>query len=223
MNGPKDFTSEFTHHSLTLGSKFCGNCACQKVGTNGYEAGYFASTAIPAAALYQSAAAFFTGDVATPVLGTSPTDGFPIAFEPLHYSKFNTNCDGTGICRLSDIETALDGTSISRAIHTLAQKFAHQLLSATSHALIIFFMPVIGQGGQWKLGAGVSAHKLFWHNECDEKSVGLWFYANVQHLFNACQERAFDLAGKPNSRYMLAEKMIAQNTHNRTCRWRKLS
>lgn len=193
---------------------FCGNCACQKVGTNGYDEGYFATTAIPAAALYQSATDFFTGVKATPVLGNSPADGLPIVFEPLQYSTFSNHCDGNGICRLSDIEAALGWNFHLTCDSHVGAEIRTSAPVGNKPCAQALFMPVVGSGGQWKLGAGISAHKIFWKNGCDEKSLGLWLYANAQHLFDACQDRVFDLCGKPNSRYMLAEKMVLNQNPN---------
>ena len=53
-----------------------------------------------------------------------------------------------------------------------------------------------------------------WRSEDDEKHLDFVFEADVTHLFNASQRRIFDLVGKPNSRYMLAEKMNLKPTTN---------
>jgi hypothetical protein len=47
-----------------------------------------------------------------------------------------------------------------------------------------------------------------WRSEDEEKHFDFVVEGDVTHLFNAKQKRTFDLIGKPNSRYMLAEKLV---------------
>ena len=78
------------------------------------------------------------------------------------------------------------------------------------------FEPIVGNGHHYELGIGATAHALVWDNvETDEK-VDFFVDVTINHLFKASQRRAFDLKGKPNSRYMLAEKMTPNISNNLT-------
>jgi hypothetical protein len=69
------------------------------------------------------------------------------------------------------------------------------------------FEPIVGNGHHWELGAGFSAHYNFWHGCEDDRYAGFFVDARVTHLFSARQRRTFDLKCKPNSRYMLAQRI----------------
>lgn len=69
------------------------------------------------------------------------------------------------------------------------------------------FEPVVGNGHSWEFGAGFNAHYDFWVNEECGQKAGFYFTSYVTHLFATRQRRTFDLKNKPNSRYMLAQKL----------------
>lgn len=62
-----------------------------------------------------------------------------------------------------------------------------------------FFEPVVGNGGHFELGLGLSAHTILWDDQCDQ-SLGLWFDGYVTHLFNRKQCRTLDFC-LPNGRF----------------------
>jgi hypothetical protein len=66
------------------------------------------------------------------------------------------------------------------------------------------FEPIVGNGGHWELGGGLTGSAILWRNQEENKHFGFYVDANVTHLFNAKQNRVFDLKDKPLSRYMLA-------------------
>jgi len=70
------------------------------------------------------------------------------------------------------------------------------------------FETEVGNGKHWELGAGFGAHWTMWRSEDEEKHFDFVVEADITHLFNAKQKRTFDLIGKPNSRYMLAQKLV---------------
>jgi hypothetical protein len=72
---------------------------------------------------------------------------------------------------------------------------------------IYTFEPMVGNGGHWQLGAQFWGHYMVWRSENHKRSVTFTFLMNITHMFNAEQTRVFDLCGKPNSRYMLAERL----------------
>ncbi len=69
------------------------------------------------------------------------------------------------------------------------------------------FDPTIGNGNHWEVGAGVSAHYILWRAQAEDKFAGVYLDANITHINNGREQRTFDLCGRPNSRYMLAEKL----------------
>lgn len=69
------------------------------------------------------------------------------------------------------------------------------------------FEPILGNGNHWELGGQFTSHYRFWTSEDEEKHFTAYLDANLTHLFKARQTRSFDLKGKPNSRYALAQKL----------------
>ena len=67
--------------------------------------------------------------------------------------------------------------------------------------------PQVGNGKHWELGVGLKGLWSFWYSEDEEKHFDFLVEADITHLFKAKQRRTFDLVGKPNSRYMLAEQL----------------
>jgi len=71
-----------------------------------------------------------------------------------------------------------------------------------------FFEPIVGNGGHWEAGVGLTGSTIFWRSqEKEDCYAGIWMDANLTHMFKANQWRSFDFCGKPNSRYMLLAKM----------------
>jgi hypothetical protein len=66
---------------------------------------------------------------------------------------------------------------------------------------------MVGNGGHWQLGAQFWGHYMVWRSENHKRSCTMTFLMNITHVFDADQTRVFDLCGKPNSRYMLAERL----------------
>jgi hypothetical protein len=74
--------------------------------------------------------------------------------------------------------------------------------------------PVVGNGKHWELGGTAHGHYVFWRSEDEEKHFGFYVDAVITHLFNANEQRTFDLNNKDNSRYMLASKFTKQVTND---------
>ena len=68
------------------------------------------------------------------------------------------------------------------------------------------FDAMVGNGGHWELGAGLTGHYVFWTREKHNQSMSIHIDANITHLFKREVQRTFDLKGKPNSAYMLVAK-----------------
>jgi len=70
------------------------------------------------------------------------------------------------------------------------------------------FEPIVGNGGHWELGGGITSSWIFWRScEYADKYFGLYFDANLTHFFKTCQTRSFDFCCKPSCRYMLLCEM----------------
>jgi hypothetical protein len=70
------------------------------------------------------------------------------------------------------------------------------------------FEPVVGNGGHWELGGGLTGSYVFWRNQEETKHFGFYVDGEITHLFNAKQNRVFDLVDKPLSRYIQAYKTV---------------
>jgi hypothetical protein len=69
------------------------------------------------------------------------------------------------------------------------------------------FDSVVGNGNHWEVGGGITGHYTFWKSQDETKKAGLYIDLSLTHINNAREQRTFDLCNRPNSRYMLAEKM----------------
>jgi hypothetical protein len=179
---------------------------CENVlqpGTVGYEAGFFSQNAVPANTLLQSALSFFNGNTTI----TVPT----ITADPLLKAKIaDHKKSSTGF---AELRAELGWNYLHEDYHV---GFNIQTAAPTGkrpHGEYLF-EPQIGNGKHWELGLGFSAHWTAWRSEDDERHLDLVFEADITHLFNASQQRTFDLIGKANSRYMLASKMNLKPTTN---------
>jgi len=75
------------------------------------------------------------------------------------------------------------------------------------------FEPILGNGRHWELGFHFTSRGQLWSTEDEKQKLFLSVDSTISHLFGAKQKRTFDLVGKPNSRYMLAEKMQSTVTN----------
>lgn len=183
---------------------------CEEVycgGKIGYEPGYFSPDENPVDDLLCKATDFLTG-CRVPNLSPEYSEAAPIIFHPLAYSRFpRCACPEIDLIRLSDVEAALGWDCAIRERFHFGFEVRTSAPTGNKPCATYLFWPLIGDGGAWKLGVGISSHGILWQSTKEDISLGFWLQANVQHIFNTCQDRVFDLCGKPNSRYMLAEKM----------------
>jgi hypothetical protein len=168
-----------------------------------YTAGFVSPAQVPAANLFDNALAYFHGDAL-------PNAITGVTYAPLAFAKWNGcgNMSKTGFAELRGEfgwnylrENYRVGLNIQAAAPTGTRPKGEWLLE-----------PQIGNGKHWELGAGFKALWTMWRSEDEEKRFDFVFEADVTHLFNAKQTRTFDLKGKPNSRYMLAEKLTEDVT-----------
>jgi len=191
-------------------------------GTEGYTQGYFdPNTEVPRDALFNGALEFFGG---CPFLADY-TDA-SVSVQPLRFAKFS-NCNLTNTTNNCDDEC----NSSSRhktGFAELRGEFGYNYIAEKYRFLInlqaaaptgtkvkaeYLFPAQVGNGHHWELGVGLGGAWRMWCNEDMERSFNFIVEADITHLFNAKQQRTFDLKCKPLSRYMLAERLVS-NTDN---------
>ena len=150
-----------------------------------------------------SALSFFSGNTTVTVPGIITT--------PLLKAKFA--CEKKSTTGFAELRGELGWIYLHEDYHFGLNIQAAAPTGKRPHGEYIFETQV-GNGKHWELGAGLSAHWTMWRSEDENKHLDFVFEADVTHLFNASQTRTFDLIGKPNSRYMLAEKVNLRPTQD---------
>jgi hypothetical protein len=165
-------------------------------GSRGYIDGYFAPTTLARSELVPDFTSFITG-CATPHIPDA-------LFHPLMNARMST-CERT-YSSFSDPQILLGYIFYNT-------KMAHMELHARASFPVgnrprgdFLFEPIIGDGYHKELGGGISMHWTHYEPE-EHAAVRLDLQCDAVHLFETCQRRSFDLKGKPNSRYMLAQQM----------------
>jgi len=197
-------------------------------GTVGYQAGYFSGNPVAVSALSTSALDFFSGNAGgsnAPTLTTnnsttsaSGNSSLPatVIFNQLSCSRWANgcgDCSSSSKTRLSDVEFALGWNFWCNEDYLVGLQIRASAPTGNKPSSCYLLEPIIGSGGFWKLGGGLDFHAIFWRSECESSSFGFYLDANIQHLFDTCQKRCFDLCSsgtcKPgqNSRYMLAQRL----------------
>lgn len=188
-------------------------------GTQAYDPGYMNGFDVAPAAsnglfgvgiarsnLLANAAAFFNGGNITDVSVTPTT---AVVFDPLCYARFD-GCSHNKTA-LADLAVTLGYNFINDEDYHLGVGIRMLAPTGTRPNGKRLFEPIVGNGKHWELGADVSGHAMLWRS-CDEESnLGFFVDANITHLFKAKQTRTADLAGKPLSRYMLAERLATNS------------
>ncbi len=174
--------------------------------TSGYDIGYFGPIAVPASSLLPSFGAYASGQTpAANALGSAAqTLTTPIITDPLLFGKISP-CNRTKN-GLADLRLELGWNFRQDDCSHLGINLQIAAPTGTKRRAEFLFDPVIGNGKHWELGGGFSGHRLVWSNEDDTRHAGFYMDGTITHLFKRREQRTFDLQGKPNSRYMLAEK-----------------
>ncbi|HLW73066.1 MAG TPA: hypothetical protein VKR54_03380 [Candidatus Babeliales bacterium] len=175
----------------------------QQAGTIGYDPGFFSQNEVPADTLLQTALSFFNGCTTITVPG--------IVAAPLLKAKIADDKKST--TGFAELRGELGWNYLHEDYHIGFNIQAAAPTGKRPHGDYLFETQV-GNGKHWELGIGLSGHWTMWRSEDDEKHLDLVLEGDVTHLFNATQCRTFDLIGKPNSRYMLAEQMNLKPTTN---------
>ena len=169
----------------------------------GYQPGFFSTTLVPSDTLLPNALSFFNGCATVTVPG--------IAVDPLTKAKIADEKKST--TGFAELRGELGWNYLHEDYHVGFNIQSAAPTGKRPHGEYAFETQV-GNGKHWELGVGLSAHWTMWRSEDDERHLDFVFEGDVTHLFNATQTRTFDLIGKPNSRYMLAEKVNLAPTTN---------
>jgi hypothetical protein len=178
-------------------------------GSNPYAPGYFTSRVdgVPRTNLLNQALDFFTG-LGSPLLYNQ--DNTQVVFQKLACSKWAA-CQCSSLCK-----TALADIVLVFGYNILCTEDSHAGINIRVSGPTgnkprgeFLFEPIVGNGGSWEVGGGLSTHAILWESEDSQATFSVYFDANITHLFKTNQMRCFDLCGQgPNSRYMLAQKMF---------------
>lgn len=180
---------------------------CERVtapGVNGYDAGYFGSVAVPRTQLRYEFTEFANG-------------GRGLFFQNLAQSNQNVFVEPLKASKMSTCSLSKNGVAEVR--FDLGYNFAQgenyhfgiaaRVAAPTGNRPLgeWLFEPIVGNGHHWEFGGMITSHWTMWRNACNDASIGLYVDAKITHLFRTRQVRSFDLVGRPNSRYMLAERL----------------
>ena len=125
---------------------------------------------------------------------------------PLCFGRM-TPCKLTKV-KLADLHSVFGYNFTQSEDYHLGVNVRVVLPTGTRPCAKYLFEPQIGDQKHWQLGGGLTSSWILWRNDDnDDNFFGVWFDANLLHLFSNCQCRSFDFCCKPNSRYMLLEKM----------------
>lgn len=146
----------------------------------------------------------------TPTVNTTLANATfpPVTFNPLCFARFaGTPCDNTTKIGFADLYFTI-GYNYK---HTDDSHFGVGLrvIAPTGNApdSEYVFEPILGNGNHWGVGVALSAHKVLWESDNEKEAWTFFMDSNITHLLSTTQKRTFDLKNKPNSRYMLAQKM----------------
>ncbi len=186
-------------------------CECNvSTGTQGYDEGYFADQAIAQSNLLNNATEFFSGRRAPTIQNL---DGTTTKFQRLSASRWaDCDCDDEVLREtgFADLEFALGWNFFQDCDYHFGLNIRAAAPTGNSPEGCYLFEPIVGNGDHWALGGGLTFHYTLWEDECNDREFGFYLDANFTHLFNARQCRVFDLCVPgENSRYMLAEKLVA--------------
>lgn len=193
----------------------------------GYTRGFFDdATAVTDQSLFQSALSFFGG------CQLPKYNGQNVIVQPLKFAKFS-NCNlpsansttvttSNNNCN-NDCDDECGNSHHKTGFAELRGEFGWNYIRDRYRFLVNiqaaaptgtrpnaeFLLPAyVGNGKHWELGGGIGGSWMMWGSEDGEKSFNFIVEADITHLFKARQKMTFDLKGKPDSRYMLAEQLV---------------
>ena len=175
-------------------------------GENDYAPGYFNPTGAVRSDLVSHFIDYITGS-AVPTMSD-------LTFQPLTHGKIS--CRSRRATHLAELRTNFGYDYFIQNSHHVGVKMQLAIPFGNRPHGEYLFEPIVGNQHYYELGVGLTAHAVVWENNVTDEKVDFFLDATVNHLFKTHQRRAFDLKCKPNSRYMLAEKMTPIISDNLT-------
>lgn len=166
-------------------------------GSNAHDPGYFSSESIDRENLSETFSAFMKG-ASTPQIADA-------TFKALQCGLMEP-CSQR-LTRLADIQLAIGYNILQNKDYHFGFNIRCAIPTGNKRNAHLLFEPIIGNGGHWELGGGITTHILFWQEEEFDEYAAIYFDINLTHMFANDQCRSFDLCHNPNSRYMLAQRM----------------
>ena len=178
---------------------------CDVDTTHSFRPGYFSIDTIANDQLLHSFAEYAAGDSPLNTSGTADQPTIGTAFQGLQYAKIlpcSRTRTGFAELRMEAGWNFLQGDNYHLGLNL-------QLAAPTGskRQAEYAFDAVVGNGNHWEVGGGLTGHYVFWRSCDEDKHGGLYVDLSVTHLNNSKEQRTFDLCDRPNSRYMLAEKL----------------
>lgn len=173
---------------------------CTSTGIADYAPGYFTASSVPNSHLTPS----FTDFVSR---GATPNLGDDTTFYSLCNCRFNP-CATTQTA-VADVRAILGWNFLRNNRYHMGLGFLVAAPTGNKPSHEYIFSPVIGNGHHWEVGMQFTSHYDFYKSEDENKQIGLYVDMNVSHLFADNQPCCFDLCGKPDSKYMLAQKITS--------------
>ena len=151
--------------------------------------------------LLKNASEFFAG--AAPNLEQS------VIFRPLECGTIDAPCSHDTASHIADVQINIGTYALTDEEYHAAVALRVVIPTGTRPNAALLFEPVIGNGHHWELGANGNIYVLVWKNESETKKLTGHAIANLTYMFKTTQTRCFDLFDKPNSRYMLVERLAS--------------
>lgn len=171
---------------------------CEKViseGTTAYPKGYMTLNGIPRANLATSILPALAGNA---TFGDMQTK--------LQYGKIP--CGVLKKTGLSDVQMWLGYNFVNCDYAHFGLNLNATIPTGNKPNPEFLFAPVVGNGGFYQAGIGVTSHVRIWQDEEETQSVAVYFDVNVRHSFDTRQLRSFDFnSNGALSRYMLVEQV----------------
>ncbi|HSW73593.1 MAG TPA: hypothetical protein VLG71_00390 [Candidatus Limnocylindria bacterium] len=162
-------------------------------GTQGAPAGYMAHQALVRGDMNHDMLEYFKG-------GKQVGD-----IEPLDYGKIcGTRCHNG----LSDIQVVCGWNFVNAWDHHFGFNLRTAIPTGNKSHARYFFEPIVGNGGRWELGFGLTGHTVMYESFSGADACALYGDMNVTHLFSSWQKRSFDFRkNRTLSRYMLIQDL----------------
>jgi len=191
---------------------FCD--ACDVITSHSFRAGYFSSDAMDkswnlmadtTSAPLDTFGQFAQGQAPIATSGTFTQPNRGVTFQGLKYAKMERCArDRTGF---ADLRIELGRTFVQKDNYQVGIAFQLAAPTGNKRNAEFVFDPTVGNGNHWEVGGVLYGDYILWRSEDEDKHLGIYLNANITHLVTACEQRTFDLCNKPNSRYMIAEKL----------------